>query len=97
MLPFGYWDRGTFAVIGRGKAVGVAFRSWRLRGLGAWLAWLFVHILFLIGFRSRLVVLVNWAYAYLGYRRAARIITGGGAAVEEKAAPATEESVTHPR
>jgi NADH dehydrogenase len=77
MEPFSYWDRGTFAVIGRGSAVGVALRRFRMTGFFAWLAWLFVHILFLIGFRSRVVVLLNWAYSYLAFRRSARIITGG--------------------
>jgi NADH dehydrogenase len=76
LFPFEYWDRGTFSVIGRGAAVGVAFRRFKMTGALAWLTWLFVHVLFLVGFRSRLVVLVNWAYSYIGFRRAARIITG---------------------
>jgi NADH dehydrogenase len=76
MLPFSYWDRGTFAVIGRGSAVGVAFRRFRMKGVLAWFAWLFIHLLFLIGFRNRLGVLLNWAYSYLTYRRAVRMITG---------------------
>lgn len=77
MEPFSYWDRGTFAVIGRGSAVGVALQRFRMAGFMAWLAWLFVHILFLIGFRSKVAVLVNWAYSYVAFRRSARIITGG--------------------
>ncbi len=77
MEPFAYWDRGTFAVIGRGSAVGVALRRLQMTGILAWLAWLFVHILFLIGFRSKVAVLVNWAYSYVAFRRSARIITGG--------------------
>jgi NADH dehydrogenase len=76
MLPFSYWDRGTFAVIGRRAAVGVAFRRFRMKGSAAWFAWLFIHLLFLIGFRNRIMVLVNWAYAYVTFRRAVRIITG---------------------
>ncbi|KFE67691.1 NADH dehydrogenase [Hyalangium minutum] len=77
MTPFSYWDRGTFSVIGRGSAVGIALERFKMSGYLAWLAWLFIHILFLIGFRSKVAVLVNWAYSYLAFRRSARIITGG--------------------
>ncbi len=77
MKPFSYWDRGMFSVIGRGSAVGIALERFRMSGYLAWLAWLFIHILFLIGFRSKVAVLVNWAYSYLAFRRSARIITGG--------------------
>ncbi|MBJ6760982.1 NAD(P)/FAD-dependent oxidoreductase [Myxococcaceae bacterium JPH2] len=76
MLPFRYWDRGTYAVIGRGQAVGVAFRRIKQAGVSAWFAWLFIHITFLIGFRSKLAVLLNWSYSYLTFGRSARIITG---------------------
>ncbi|MBN1208315.1 MAG: NAD(P)/FAD-dependent oxidoreductase [Myxococcaceae bacterium] len=77
MEPFSYWDRGMFSVIGRGSAVGIALERFRMSGYLAWFAWLFVHVLFLIGFRSKVAVLVNWAYSYLAFRRSARIITGG--------------------
>ncbi len=77
MKPFSYWDRGMFSVIGRGSAVGIAMERFRMSGYLAWLAWLFIHILFLIGFRSKVAVLLNWAYSYLAFRRSARIITGG--------------------
>jgi NADH dehydrogenase len=77
MTPFSYWDRGMFSVIGRGSAVGIALERFKMSGYLAWLAWLFIHILFLIGFRSKVAVLVNWAYSYLAFRRSARIITGG--------------------
>ncbi len=76
LKPFNYWDRGTFAVIGRNSAVGVAFQRFKMAGFDAWLAWLFIHITFLIGFRSRLAVLLNWAYSYLSFQKSARIITG---------------------
>lgn len=56
-LPFHYWDKGTFSVIGRGEAVGVAFRSVKMSGFLAWLTWLFVHLFFLIGFKNRVAVL----------------------------------------
>ena len=62
-------------MIGRGAAVGVAFQRIKMAGFFAWLTWLFVHLFFLIGFRNRLVVLLNWAYSYVTYRRAARLIT----------------------
>jgi NADH dehydrogenase len=75
MVPFSYWDRGMFSVIGRGAAVGVAFKKLQMKGPLAWFAWLFIHLVFLIGFRSKLVVMLNWAYAYLTSGRAIRLIT----------------------
>jgi NADH dehydrogenase len=72
---FRYWDRGTMATIGRNRAV-ADVRWFRLSGFLAWLAWLALHIFYLIGFRNRLVVLVDWAWAYFGYRRGSRLITG---------------------
>ncbi len=73
--PFRYHDKGSMATIGRAKAVAVR-GGWRLSGLPAWLAWLLVHILFLIGFRNRFLVLFQWAWAYFTYQRGARLITG---------------------
>ena len=73
--PFRYRDRGTMATIGRAKAVAV-ISGVKLSGLVAWLAWLFVHIMFLIGFRNRFLVLSEWAWAYLTWQRGARLITG---------------------
>ena len=75
LLPFRYWDRGSFAVIGRGAAVG-DFLSWKMSGFLAWLAWLTIHIFFLIGFRNRIAVLMNWAYSFFTLRRNAQLITG---------------------
>ena len=74
-LPFRYWDRGSFAVIGRGAAVGEALRL-KMSGVLAWLAWLTIHIFFLIGFRNRIAVLFNWAYSFFTLRRNAQLITG---------------------
>jgi NADH dehydrogenase len=74
--PFRYWDRGAFAVIGRGAAVGVAFQRFQLSGYFAWLAWLAIHLTFLIGFRNRIAVLFNWAYVYFTKRRHAQILIG---------------------
>ena len=73
--PFVYKDLGNMATIGRASAV-ADFGWLRLRGYIAWLAWLFVHILNLIGFRNRLVVMVQWAWSYFSYQRAIRLITG---------------------
>jgi NADH dehydrogenase len=72
---FVYKDLGNMATIGRASAI-ADFGWLRLRGWFAWLAWLFVHIMNLIGFRNRIVVLVQWAWAYFSYQRAIRLITG---------------------
>jgi NADH dehydrogenase len=74
--PFRYRDFGNLATIGRMAAV-VHFGRLRLSGLLAWWFWLFIHIFFLIGFRNRVIVLINWAWAYWSYQRHARIILGG--------------------
>jgi NADH:ubiquinone reductase (H+-translocating) len=73
-LAFRYHDRGTMATIGRAAAVAV-IGGVQLSGLIAWLAWLFVHIMFLIGFRNRLLVIFEWAWAYVSWQRGARLIT----------------------
>ena len=73
--PFSYWDKGSMATIGRKSAV-VMVGKLHLTGFIAWLAWLFVHILFLNGMRNKLSVFTQWAYSYFTYRRSARVITG---------------------
>jgi NADH dehydrogenase len=75
LAPFRYRDKGSLATIGRRRAVAV-LGSARLSGLVAWLAWLAVHVFFLIGFRNRFVVLFTWAWAYATYDRSARLIVG---------------------
>ena len=72
---FRYFDKGQMATIGRRAAVFDAFGI-RLSGFFAWVGWLFVHIIYLIGFRNRLIVLTNWAYNYFTYDRGVRLITG---------------------
>ncbi len=72
---FHYHDKGSLATIGRAAAV-AQFGKFELSGYFAWLAWLFIHILFLIGFRNRLLVMIQWAWSYLTYERGARLITG---------------------
>ena len=72
---FHYVDKGIMATIGRSRAV-VQVGGLALSGRLAWFSWIFVHILYLIGFRNRLIVLIDWAWAYLAYGRGARLITG---------------------
>ena len=72
---FQYWDKGSLATIGRAAAV-AEFGKIHISGFIAWMAWLFIHILFLIGFRNRLLVLIQWAWSYVTYERGARLITG---------------------
>lgn len=73
---FRYFDKGTMATIGRSRAVAQVGRL-HLTGFIAWLAWLALHIVYLIGFRNRIVVMLDWAWAYFAYRRGSRLITGG--------------------
>jgi NADH dehydrogenase len=75
--PFHYRDPGNMATIGRAAAI-ADFGWLRVSGYLGWLMWLFVHIMFLVGFRNRLSVLIQWATAYLTYQRSVRLITGAG-------------------
>ena len=76
--PFRYIDYGNLAAIGRKAAIVELavppFGTLRFSGLLAWLFWLFAHIYFLIGFRNRLMVMVDWAWAYFTYERGARVV-----------------------
>ena len=72
---FVYRDKGSMATIGRSRAVAEIGKI-RLSGFIAWLTWLLVHIYYLVDFRNRTVVIINWAWSYLTYRRGARLITG---------------------
>jgi NADH:ubiquinone reductase (H+-translocating) len=74
--PFHYFDKGSLATIGRAAAI-AQFGKIHISGFLAWLAWLFIHILFLIGFQNRILVLLQWAWSYFTYERGARLITGG--------------------
>ena len=73
-VPFRYRDKGMLATIGRGAAV-AKIGPIKASGYFAWLLWLFVHIFFLIGFRNRLVVMIQWAWSYVTFDRGARLIT----------------------
>ena len=72
---FAYWDKGSMATIGRSAAVAMVGR-FKFSGFVAWMAWLSVHLIFLVGFRNRFSVLIQWTYSYFTYKRGARIITG---------------------
>lgn len=72
---FAYFNKGDLATIGRHRAV-ASIGAVKLQGNIAWLAWLFIHILYLAGFRNRLTVFVQWAYQYITYQRGVRLITG---------------------
>ena len=95
--PFAYWDKGTLATIGRNSAVG-DLGVLHLTGFLAWMAWGFIHIYFLIGFRNRIRVMADWVWQYLTFRRGTRLITGesewivpppGAHGKAETASPAT--------
>ena len=92
---FHYFDKGSLATIGRAAAVAQRGRI-HISGYFAWLAWLFVHVFFLIGFRNRMIVLIQWAWSYLTYERGARLITGstelpGWSDAEKDAKPALQQ------
>jgi NADH dehydrogenase len=79
LQPFRYKDYGTMATIGRGAAVGEIF-GLKVSGFFAWLFWIFLHIFWLIGFRNRILVMTEWAFAFLTFQRRVRLITGESAA-----------------
>ena len=72
--PFRYFNKGDLAVIGRSRAI-ADFGKIRLSGFIAWVLWLFVHIMYLVGFRNRVIVFIEWAYNYFTYQRGVRVIT----------------------
>jgi NADH dehydrogenase len=72
--PFSYFDKGSLAIVGRARAVADLPGNKSLSGFIAWLAWLFVHVYYLVGFRSKLIVMANWVYRLFTYQRGTRII-----------------------
>jgi NADH dehydrogenase len=72
-LPFRYLDKGMLATIGRKSAV-LQFKGIRMGGLAAWLFWMLIHIWYLVGFRNKLFVYIQWSWQFLSYRRGARLI-----------------------
>jgi NADH:quinone reductase (non-electrogenic) len=89
---FHYWDKGSLATIGRAAAV-AQFGKIHISGFLAWLSWLFIHILFLIGFRNRLLVFIQWAWSYVTYERGARLITGSTDLPGWKTPPQPSDSI----
>ncbi len=92
---FKYWDKGSLATIGRAAAV-AQFGKIHISGFIAWLSWLFIHIFFLIGFRNRVLVFIQWAWSYVTYERGARLITGstalpGWSGTQPSATPSDDE------
>ena len=85
--PFQYRDPGQMATIGRGAAV-AQFRRLKFSGYGAWLAWLAIHLTFLIEFENRMLVLMQWAWNYITWNRGARLITGSGSEIPPPAGSA---------
>jgi len=75
---FSYWDKGSMATIGRSKGIAQIGKI-HLSGFLAWSAWLFIHLIYLIGYRNRFFVLLNWAWQYLSWQSGARLITGSNA------------------
>jgi len=71
--PFHYFDKGTMATVGRNKAV-VDLKFWKFQGLFAWFTWLFIHLILLVGYRNKIVVLINWIWNYFSYDRAIQLI-----------------------
>jgi NADH dehydrogenase len=74
--PFDYWDKGSMATIGRKRAVAWVGKL-KFDGLPAWLAWLGIHLMFLVGFQNKIIVFLQWCYSYLTFSRGARIIVSG--------------------
>lgn len=94
--PFRYVDKGTMAVIGRSYAVSQLGRL-RLSGFPAWVIWIVVHILYLVGHRNRVMVMINWAWSYATFRRGARLITyQSWKESEEPRRPAIQAARVHP-
>lgn len=97
--PFRYFDKGTLAVIGRNSAV-AAIGRWHFGGYFAWLLWLFIHLLLLINFENRLIILIRWAFQYISYRHGARQLSLKGrlelpvTKTENKPAPFLSEKRT---
>ena len=88
--PFRYFDKGSLATIGRSAAI-ADIRGFKISGFSAWLAWLFIHVLFLIGFRNRLQVIWEWFWAYITFSRGARLITGQSRSIIPLAPGAIQE------
>ena len=85
--PFHYFNKGEMAVIGRASAVANIFGI-HVSGLPAWLMWLFIHLIYIVEFQSRILVFIQWGFEYLTFSRGARLITGEAATDSVEQAPA---------
>lgn len=94
-LPFRYHDRGSMITIGR-NAAGVAIGSRTYRGFFAWLLWLVIHLFNLIGYRNRMMVLINWAWDYLLYERAVRFVFPSEVSGFAKTSSCSDDKADHP-
>lgn len=94
--PFEYFDKGNLAVIGRASAV-AQFGNVKLHGPFAWLTWLFVHLMYLVGFQNRLIVFIRWAFNYFTYNRGARLITGDPEPLHREPPADSPEPARHER
>src|ERR1019366_3493052 len=91
---FRYVDKGSLATIGRAAAV-AQFGKVHISGYLAWLSWLFIHVLFLIGFRNRVLVMLQWAWSYLTYERSARLVTGEASVISVPSMDYAEQAAQH--
>ena len=94
--PFEYVDKGIMATIGRASGIAQA-GALRLWGFLGWSAWLFIHILYLIGFRNRILVMIQWGWAWFTFSKSARLITGRGASSQPKTIEAPRQQQEVPR
>jgi NADH dehydrogenase len=91
--PFHYHSKGNLATIGRSSAI-VDLGGLKMTGFSAWLTWLFVHVLFLVGFRNRVTVVLDWFWSYITFQRGARLITGISRSIIPPATPAPRGQVS---
>jgi NADH dehydrogenase len=75
MKPFKYNDQGSMATVGRNRAV-VDLKGFKFQGFFAWFVWMFVHLMSIVGFKNRLLVLMSWMWSYFSYDRSNRLIIG---------------------
>ena len=92
--PFHYFNKGDMAVIGRAAAVANIFGV-HLAGFFAWLTWLFVHLIYIVEFQSRVLVFVQWGFEYLTFSRGARLIATGVAATDSLDKPAALSNINN--
>lgn len=94
MKPFSYYDKGSMATIGRNKAVVEMPGGSKIQGFFAWIIWMFVHLMYLVGFRNRLVVFINWFMSYFSYDKSNRLIIGRTGVEEFKEVDKQEPEVS---